>query len=242
MSWSYLQGEAEASWPGASLDGAPSALSKLIPTHGESFSHGNETEHCPDSPYGMISEFSMVKSGRGISTSLPGDSHAPTLAQPESVSELPAKVRAFGSRCLGLLGKSNLRLSSRKTARSYVLADLSPSSKDLPAWGMTVDGVCWELGTSARLISEIDCGYWPTPNTMTGGQTSRSGSRKGEKLIGGLARGLHDPKTCNHGGECRPTLNPQFVEWLMGWPIGWTDLEPLEMGTFRMWQQWLGIS
>ena len=24
-------------------------------------------------------------------------------------------------------------------------------------------------------------------------------------------------------------LNPTWVEWLMGWPIGWTDLKPLEM-------------
>ena len=23
----------------------------------------------------------------------------------------------------------------------------------------------------------------------------------------------------------RPTLNPRFVEWLMGWPIGWTDCD-----------------
>jgi site-specific DNA-cytosine methylase len=28
----------------------------------------------------------------------------------------------------------------------------------------------------------------------------------------------------------RRVLNPQFVEWLMGWPIGWTDLEPVETG------------
>lgn len=27
---------------------------------------------------------------------------------------------------------------------------------------------------------------------------------------------------------CGGTLNPDWVEWLMGWPIGWTDLEPLE--------------
>lgn len=32
-------------------------------------------------------------------------------------------------------------------------------------------------------------------------------------------------------------LNPQWVEWLMGWPIGWTDLEPLEMDKFHWWQQ-----
>ncbi len=24
-------------------------------------------------------------------------------------------------------------------------------------------------------------------------------------------------------------LNPTWVEWLMGWPLGWTDLKPLEM-------------
>jgi hypothetical protein len=24
-------------------------------------------------------------------------------------------------------------------------------------------------------------------------------------------------------------LNPTFPEWLMGWPLGWTDLKPLEM-------------
>ena len=35
------------------------------------------------------------------------------------------------------------------------------------------------------------------------------------------------------GGEGRDPsikgrLNPAWVEWLMGWPIGWTLLEPLE--------------
>jgi hypothetical protein len=24
------------------------------------------------------------------------------------------------------------------------------------------------------------------------------------------------------------SLNPTWVEWLMGWPLGWTDLKPLE--------------
>jgi hypothetical protein len=27
-------------------------------------------------------------------------------------------------------------------------------------------------------------------------------------------------------------LNPTWVEWLMGWPIGWTDLEPLAMDRY----------
>lgn len=33
-------------------------------------------------------------------------------------------------------------------------------------------------------------------------------------------------------------LNPPWVEWLMGWPIGWTDLKPLVTVKFRNVQQW----
>lgn len=29
--------------------------------------------------------------------------------------------------------------------------------------------------------------------------------------------------------------NPEFTEWLMGWPIGWTDLEPLATAKFQQW-------
>jgi DNA (cytosine-5)-methyltransferase 1 len=30
------------------------------------------------------------------------------------------------------------------------------------------------------------------------------------------------------GAEGGGQLNPTWVEWLMGWPLGWTDLKPLE--------------
>jgi len=46
----------------------------------------------------------------------------------------------------------------------------------------------------------------------------------------------------NHGNttDCLPNaiggqLNPTWVEWLMGWPLGWTDLEPLETDKFQQW-------
>ena len=32
-------------------------------------------------------------------------------------------------------------------------------------------------------------------------------------------------------------LNPTWVEWLMGWPLGWTDLKPLEMDKSHCVQQ-----
>lgn len=45
-----------------------------------------------------------------------------------------------------------------------------------------------------------------------------------------------------NGGSATPQtksarLNPNWVEWLMGWPIGWTDLKPLGMDKFRLWRQ-----
>jgi len=35
-----------------------------------------------------------------------------------------------------------------------------------------------------------------------------------------------------HGGQ----LNPTWVEWLMGWPLGWTGLKPLETDKFQAWR------
>lgn len=40
----------------------------------------------------------------------------------------------------------------------------------------------------------------------------------------------HTPTTASLVGG---TLNPEFVEWLMGFPIGWTELSVLEMLSFQ---------
>jgi DNA (cytosine-5)-methyltransferase 1 len=49
------------------------------------------------------------------------------------------------------------------------------------------------------------------------------------------------------GGRENPNLSPAqlnatWVEWLMGWPIGWTDLKPLEMDKSHFAQQQHGVS
>ena len=38
------------------------------------------------------------------------------------------------------------------------------------------------------------------------------------------------------------SLNPTWVEWLMGWPLGWTDLKPLETGRCLQWRRLHGAS
>ncbi|WP_221740216.1 hypothetical protein, partial [Atlantibacter subterraneus] len=41
------------------------------------------------------------------------------------------------------------------------------------------------------------------------------------------------------GGLETPGLNvnPSYAEWLMKWPLGWTDLKPLGMDRFLAWLQ-----
>lgn len=72
---------------------------------------------------------------------------------------------------------------------------------------------------------------WSTPSvaSATGGQMSRSGDRQGELLLAGEARAVssllgHNSLTNGEPTEQSDlTLNPRFVEALMGWPTGWTD-------------------
>lgn len=100
---------------------------------------------------------------------------------------------------------------------------------------------------------------YPTPNCsgMDGGSNSRKANKRR-----GIHQMLYPTPTCHdtkanislrqnhqnglgevvHGGlETPPTktarLNPNWVEWLMGWPIGWTDLKPLATDKFRLWRQ-----
>jgi len=63
--------------------------------------------------------------------------------------------------------------------------------------------------------------HWPTPRTagMCGGSASWDLLNKNTTVEEARLMGA------GNGGQ----LNPPWVEWLMGWPIGWTDLNPLGM-------------
>jgi hypothetical protein len=34
-----------------------------------------------------------------------------------------------------------------------------------------------------------------------------------------------------------PKYSPELPEWIMGWPIGWTDLSPLGTDKFQQWRR-----
>lgn len=69
---------------------------------------------------------------------------------------------------------------------------------------------------------------WPTPRAGNPGSRPNG---KGGKILAEEVKKLEE--SIPVGGQ----LNPTWVEWLMGWPIEWTDLKPLGMAKFRSWQQ-----
>lgn len=91
--------------------------------------------------------------------------------------------------------------------------------------------------------------FWPTP--CSSGKGGSNAAKKWKKLLptplandaknnGGP--GQQARKSPQLGAVAGGALNPPWVEWLMGWPIGWTDSSPLEMGRFRLWLQLHSVS
>jgi hypothetical protein len=92
-----------------------------------------------------------------------------------------------------------------------------------------------------------DVVLWPTPTSTlgtNGGRVTPTKAREGGTLIEALsARTMWaTPTVCGNNNRAGASpksgdglatqaggaLNPTWVEWLMGWPLGWTDLKPLE--------------
>lgn len=93
------------------------------------------------------------------------------------------------------------------------------------------------LRMSSRAATSKREKAWPTPcasaskGSSPASLTRKSGrSRENDRIDHAVM--------ASDGGQ----LNPDWVEWLMGWPIGLTELKPLGMGKFQEWLQQHGES
>ncbi len=114
--------------------------------------------------------------------------------------------------------------------------------------GMTADGIKRQVGleNQARGWPNQSFGaggmplpaqaqQWPTPRSHEVGQYqySRGDKTKPVATLTGRAYSLPVPVIYPVGGipsKERRSLNPLFVEWLMGWPPGWTLLAWTDLG------------
>lgn len=232
MSWHYLQGQEEACWEASFLDGAPNVLLKLIPTQENACCRDKETECLNDSQFGITSKLLMEDHGKERLTLLQEDSLAKTLVFQGKEKESQGNDQDCGSNLQESLAKSNQDTHLLKTPQCLSRKGLKSSSKTLPNWGMMQNGELLELPTQVFYTKGKESGYWPTPlasdHKMRGPNSKQKCLPEKMRELMGTTNAL--------GQKC--LLNPNWTEWLMGFPVGWTDLNVLEMHKF---QQWLSL-
>lgn len=239
MSWHFLQGQEAASWADTCLDGAPSALLKLMPTPGTCCSPANATDCCLPSPSGTTCEPSTDTPGLEKSTLCRADSLALTLAAQAGASELKANTLDCGKKWPGSLAKWDQSSRSWRTPQTLLFEDSTQCLETLPPWGLMRDGELLEQETPVFPTAENEHGSWPTPKA----RDWRSGGTDPNKVQARIEKrrntGVIDLPDAAVHRLWQPgftgLLNPSFSEALMEWPIGWTDCDVLAMDRFREW-------
>jgi hypothetical protein len=169
-----------------------------------------------------------------------------------------------GEKWLGWSAKFDPHTSTLRTAQCSLLEEEPELLQTLPRSGMTRSGMLWERQTLVLRTSETESGSWPTPmsSEYKANKNYRPGRQNGltqavmkwptpvksDSQARRPSKGWKEDSDLpsvvwtESGGKENPNLppaqlNPTWVEWLMGWPLGWTDLKPLEMDKFQQWQQ-----
>lgn len=216
MSWHYSQALVEDYSGVRSLGGllfAPSKSTNL-----------KEIDSCKDktkdtyhrSRYGMTFAPSRANNGGELLRLFQAGSHAQTLVQPVKVQGSTVKNQDYGLKWGESFARLNLSTYTWKTPQGSLIGDSIEYLQTFPRWGLLLDGACWDQSMLAVSIGGKESGLWPTPcrgSSHWGGTFQEVGGSKNKLRNTPLGK-LY--------------VNPDFWENLMGWPIGWTGIEPLE--------------
>jgi hypothetical protein len=102
----------------------------------------------------------------------------------------------------------------RPTLGAMAKYDLWPTPRSCSAMAATITpDSAWNEKRNPNLETIVGQRMWPTPTSHNAKETNAP------------SEALRNTPTlaAQAGGQ----LNPVWVEWLMGWPLGWTDLKPL---------------
>lgn len=254
MSWLYLPAQVEdCSLPNTCSDGKPSATSKTQPIQSGCSRPGSKTATSTTLQSGATSEPSTEHPGvdAWISSLLasrasPGQQEASTKDK-----SIPA---TSGPTPFALLEKSSPRGYYWRTLQSCFIAltnttdhPTSPASPhSWPPAGTWDNGAAYPLPPLDSNTNGNGCGLLPTPVTRDGASFYVTTYHTALRIMhrkGSTSRQLHWSQygTVFHDLK-KGWANPRFSELMMGWPTGWTDLQPLARARFRQWLQQLGES
>jgi hypothetical protein len=177
------------------------------------------------------------------------DSHGSTAAWsmssaaafPAKISPSPERARALRASAAGygrstpeLLARYDRATSSWRTSQLCLDGDLSEFSETWPRSGLMRNGIAYQLPPLVRLTDETGSGLWPTPAAVSYGTNQGGGMGRVGPIrpsLETMARQNLWPTADRYSGlqsygqnAILGSLNPTWVEWLMGFPLGWTDL------------------
>jgi hypothetical protein len=109
-----------------------------------------------------------------------------------------------------IIGELRPRYVIVENVAALLFGGLTEFSETWPRSGTMRNGIAYRLPPLARLTDVIASGLWPTRDTTKATQYSLPREVAREAGI----------KSGKRGG-----LNPTWVEWLMGFPLQWTELK-----------------
>ena len=169
-------------------------------------------------------------------------SPARTLASLEKALDSPANAADSGSSTPKRSKPFDRATSLSKMSAPFALADWIECSGRSLRSGMMRNGIVYPLAPLVPLTGVIGSGLLPTPKATEykGGHSSKGGLSLGMMATHNLwptptARDHKDTGAnvnwekakakCKLAGAAGGSLNPTWVEWLMGYPQNWTSLE-----------------
>ena len=132
-------------------------------------------------------------------------------------------------------------MSSWRTSQGSLFGGWAEFSETWPRSGTTRSGTAYRLPPSAPHIYELASSFWPTPIADSASGRTTPYSQGGIPLQvavrwrtpqasegSGGGQNPEKRKAQGHSVNLRDQvgsgqLNPMWVEWLMGCPLGWTD-------------------
>lgn len=251
MSWLYVPGSVDSNSASNSQIQQPDAfvMSRGKPMQPQSLSNAWKKKPWMKHLSGLTLDHSTASRGVAKWIASLGDTRASPFPLQEPVKEKTTPDTS-GLLSNGSSAKSSPKFASSRMSLGMYRWDLKQSSTTFKEWATRLRRACSQRKKSVQPMKETDYSLWATPRVASamcrmslrplvsikkhfqGRNRFRTGNLEDDVAI--LHCSLQNLENLVIGDVSRRTLNPQFLEWMMGIPIGWTECDAMEME----WSHW----
>jgi hypothetical protein len=229
MSWLFSQALVEEYLAGNFLDGEQSVPLNGKPIQQAYCAPDKMTDFSRLFPFGMTFKPLTENLGQELLT-LYREAFLAKICQLQIKKEtdLMEKEAECGEKWHASLAKYAPDLSLWKTPQCSLIEDSIECLVTFPKWGLMRNGELWEQMPLAHPTDEKEFGYLPTPTASDQFNGNTKGIEYRNKRI------IRTSQTTGTEFGAKLTdfyrlingvnLHPDFAEWMMGWPQGWTEL------------------